>query len=80
MALRKANDESKDRRSARAEVLGKAKVMGYDELQAKRAVIAAAKAAEAQNAALGPKNGGESVRVTLKMGLRQRWLHRRMVR
>ncbi|PSN74562.1 hypothetical protein BS50DRAFT_18554 [Corynespora cassiicola Philippines] len=33
----KVNDEAKIRRSARAEVLGKAKVMGFEELEAARA-------------------------------------------
>lgn len=54
----KANDESKVRRSTKAVVLGKAKVMGYDEVVAKRAAIAAAEAAQASKAAQGQAKRG----------------------
>jgi hypothetical protein len=57
-ALMKANDESKVRRSTKAVVLGKAKVMGYDEVVAKRAAIAAAEVAQASKAAQGPAKRG----------------------
>lgn len=58
LSLMKANDESKVRRSAKAVVLGKAKVMGYDEVVAKRAAVAAAEAVQAIRAAHGPAKRG----------------------
>ncbi|KAF1967152.1 hypothetical protein BU23DRAFT_573428 [Bimuria novae-zelandiae CBS 107.79] len=44
----KVNDEAKVRRSTRAEVLGTAKVIGFDELEAKRTEREAMKEAKAK--------------------------------
>ncbi|KAL5370831.1 hypothetical protein DPSP01_014644 [Paraphaeosphaeria sporulosa] len=46
--LMKVNDEAKVRRSTRSEILGTAKVMGFDELEAKRAEREAMKEAKAK--------------------------------
>jgi hypothetical protein len=57
-SLMKANDESTVWRSTKAVVLGKANVMGYDAVVAKRAAIVAAEAAKASKAAPGQAKRG----------------------